>query len=477
MQDHIRTFLERCGGHASSLAIAAHVLRLRNATPATADRVVSALLKLDARFAADGLGNWYLTQSRGASAPAAAMKVCLVFTPMSATELRKAERIVLGWQILPDAPIQLYEIVLRESQTPPQEENTPRSCSRQEFVRQHLTEWQECVLVGWNLATALSALKRITENFAEAWLPPIRIALQNLSRTLLQLSRPPQLAALHQQLLQTAPRSESWQDQMQAHAEIWRVLESRCVERGLENYEQIAHYAGKPQRASFAEYDFSEKDLEALPETPGVYIMKDRDERVIYVGKAVNLKERVRGYFANAFTEETKLRKMRERIARVHYEQHDTELDALLREQALIKRFRPPLNRQIEVHEQANPQPEKTRGIFLVPLRASLAPKTKGRVVVYFLSPQNLKRLPVNLARVASKRVRAVLADYAKPQTSVNAKQRTQAEIAARWFHQNRAWVSSLAPEANESIETTEARLMQLLHAPEIFHERVQLAS
>lgn len=478
MQEQVRNFLERSGGHASSLAIASHVLRLRNATPAMAERVVSALLQDKNRFVADGLGNWYLARTNSENTKQQAERSCLIFTPMSAQELKTARRVVFGWRYLAEhATPRIFEVMLDDVTQPAREECRLPQCSRQEFAQHYLPELQMSVLWAWNISTALAALRRITLNMPEAWLPAGRIPLQKLTRKLLSLNRPPQLAFVYEKLLHTKPRSESWEDQIEAQAEVWRALQTHCATRGLLTWEQIAHFAQAPPRADFSQFDFDEKMIANLPEQPGVYVMKDRDGRVIYVGKAANLRTRVRGYFANAFTEEAKLRQMLKQVAQLHYELFDTELEALLREQVLIKRFRPALNRQVEVHEAAAARSEQI--IFLVPLQAKPEGAKNGRVVVYFLSAHKLQRVPINLARIPRVRLREVMAEFIATEAQkvgMLPKQRTQVEIAQRWVQQNRGRISSLTIEEHASIEQLEARLLRLLRAPEIFHERVELA-
>lgn len=477
MQEQVRNFLERSGGHASSLAIASQVLRLRNATPATAERVVSALLVDKTRFAADGLGNWYLTQTGAPREAAQTTRYCLVFTPMPMHELKTTRHVVLGWRQLHETKFHMFEIVSGNNMTQEHSGSGLAQCSTQEFVQRDLPKLQTCVLVSWNMATTLAALRRLTAHHAEAWLPPGRIALQKLARHLLGLSRPPQLALVYEKLLHTKMRSESWEDQMLAHIEIWEALQTRCAERGLMTWEQMAHFAQAPARVDFAQFDFEEKMIADLPETPGVYVMKDREGRMIYVGKSANLRARVRSYFSNAFTEEPKLRQMFKQIARLHFELFDTELEALLREQVLIKRLRPALNRQIEVHESDAAALAPT--IYLVPLREHASVASKGRVVLYFLSSSKLKRLPINLTRIPRARLHKVLAEYMtldKTKLEATSAQRTQSAIARRWFKQNRAWISSLVLHEMHSLEAAEAQLLDLLRAPEIFHERVELA-
>ncbi|WP_271629338.1 excinuclease ABC subunit UvrC [Caldicellulosiruptor sp. DIB 104C] len=86
-----------------------------------------------------------------------------------------------------------------------------------------------------------------------------------------------------------------------------------------------------------------QEKLANLPTTPGVYIMKDENGKVIYVGKAVNLRNRVRQYFQNSdMTPKTRL--MVKKIKDFEYIVTDTEVEALILECNLIKEYRPKYN-------------------------------------------------------------------------------------------------------------------------------------
>jgi excinuclease ABC subunit C len=83
--------------------------------------------------------------------------------------------------------------------------------------------------------------------------------------------------------------------------------------------------------------------LKTLPTKPGVYLMKDARSEVIYVGKAVNLRSRVRSYF-HASVESPKTRRLVEEIADVEFIVTASELEALILECNLIKKHRPKYN-------------------------------------------------------------------------------------------------------------------------------------
>ena len=91
-----------------------------------------------------------------------------------------------------------------------------------------------------------------------------------------------------------------------------------------------------------------EEELKKLPGKPGVYIMHDARDEIIYVGKAVSLKNRVRQYFQSSRNKGAKIEQMVTHIARFEYIVTDSELEALVLESNLIKEHRPKYNTMLK---------------------------------------------------------------------------------------------------------------------------------
>ncbi len=91
-----------------------------------------------------------------------------------------------------------------------------------------------------------------------------------------------------------------------------------------------------------------EEELKKLPAQPGVYLMHDKRDEIIYVGKAVSLKNRVRQYFQSSRNKTAKIEQMVSRIARFEYIVTDSELEALVLECNLIKEHRPRYNTMLK---------------------------------------------------------------------------------------------------------------------------------
>ncbi len=87
-----------------------------------------------------------------------------------------------------------------------------------------------------------------------------------------------------------------------------------------------------------------QEELKKLPDKPGVYIMKDDNGTIIYVGKAVVLKNRVRQYFQTSANHSPKVTAMVAKISEFEYIVTDTELEALILECNLIKKHKPKFN-------------------------------------------------------------------------------------------------------------------------------------
>jgi excinuclease ABC subunit C len=90
-------------------------------------------------------------------------------------------------------------------------------------------------------------------------------------------------------------------------------------------------------------FDINE-ELKKLPDSPGVYLMKNEKNEIIYVGKAISLKNRVRQYFQSSRNHSIKVKKMVENIVSFEYIITSSEVEALVLECNLIKKYTPKYN-------------------------------------------------------------------------------------------------------------------------------------
>ncbi|MBM3410068.1 MAG: excinuclease ABC subunit C, partial [Bacteroidetes bacterium] len=153
-----------------------------------------------------------------------------------------------------------------------------------------------------------------------------------------------------------------------------------------------------------------------LPESPGVYRYYDRSELLLYVGKAKNLRKRVSSYFRPDLQREGRLRMMIDRIARIDFTLTETEMDALLLENSLIKTYQPRYNIRLKddksypylvIRNEHFPRIFPTRRLlrdgstYLGPFPSVLAMRTMLELVrrIYPLRTCSLPLTPLSIAR------------------------------------------------------------------------------
>ena len=141
-----------------------------------------------------------------------------------------------------------------------------------------------------------------------------------------------------------------------------------------------------------------------FPKTPGVYLMKDATGRVLYVGKAKDLRSRASSYFQDSAdllnTRGPNIARMATEVVDVDFLDCDTEVDALLSESRLIKDIQPPYNAQFK-DEKTFPYLEITTADDFPGVYVTRTPRLKGsKLYGPFINPQSLRDAVNALQRV-----------------------------------------------------------------------------
>ncbi len=131
--------------------------------------------------------------------------------------------------------------------------------------------------------------------------------------------------------------------------------------------------------------------IAAFPKSPGVYLMKDAEGRVLYVGKAKDLRSRVGSYFQPSAdllnTRGPDICRMVEKVADIDFLECDSEVDALLKEARLIKDIQPPHNAQLK-DDKTFPYIEITTKDDFPGVYVTRTPRLKGsKLYAPFASP------------------------------------------------------------------------------------------
>ena len=140
-----------------------------------------------------------------------------------------------------------------------------------------------------------------------------------------------------------------------------------------------------------ADNSLAAEKVRAFPQTPGVYLMKDGAGRVIYVGKAKNLRARAGSYFLKAAAEDPRTAKLVLEIREIDYLDADSEIDALLMEARLIKDILPKFNRDLR-DDKSFPYLEIFTHEDFPRVRFTRAPQSRGtKLFGPFANPRGLR--------------------------------------------------------------------------------------
>jgi hypothetical protein len=183
----------------------------------------------------------------------------------------------------------------------------------------------------------------------------------------------------------------------------------------------------------FSRFAFGRDLLARIPESPGVYLMRDRTGEVIYVGKAGNLRRRVRSYFTPLALKDAKVARIHSQLYSLQFLTCANEVEALLLEMRMIRDFRPLINLQAEIHEQPARYGHACNLLLLVPSGRSAE--------VYFLKDGAFAaRHTALLGRAPSKRLQdKIRTVYFAPRRRKSAKaEEWETEIVSRWLAAHR---------------------------------------
>ncbi len=246
----------------------------------------------------------------------------------------------------------------------------------------------DAVIVGHNVEFDLSFLNAELERAGRSPIVNDRVDTLALATRLLPGLRKPTLSVLAERLgvsSQPKPRHRAGPDAVLTGMVAVTLLE-HARDAGFATLEDVKSVARpitrRPrERMARASSVVDRSILATIPRAPGVYLMRDANEHVVYVGKAKNLRDRVGTYFSQPLGYTRKMDGLIESLSRIQVEVVGSELEALLLESQLIRRYQPRYNTALRSHEQypfiridvANPWP-----------RVSLAKSRKDDGARYF---------------------------------------------------------------------------------------------
>ncbi|MDG5816515.1 nucleotide excision repair endonuclease [Chitinispirillales bacterium ANBcel5] len=211
-------------------------------------------------------------------------------------------------------------------------------------------------------------------------------------------------------------------------------LFERLQNKGIVSLKELETEITKSNRKIFKGKNFSEKDISAIPEKPGVYGFRNSKNEYIYIGKAVNLKRRISGYFRDSDESPEKIKSL---INDSHsYTIHlcGSELEALLYEYRLIKKYSPVLNNKINITESKGEFKPVKDCIILLPHTEN----GKG-MSFWFKSEQKIKIRPFETDLTKDNAIlKEITAFFFEGDLQPHNQDFPEQEIASRWIRKNK---------------------------------------
>ena len=337
VKDRIYAFLEERDTGVQAEVLASEALGLHGARGSIADKVVRAAIDDDSRFVCDNSGMWYLRP------------------PGQGRTLQEVSFFCFG--LIPSADAEVYALAGRKVQVGGRETLFPtvriRRGDREESLDSYAEEVRDAIPAGFQWSRMKRDLNRLSRLMMGKAIVDSGICLFRLGRRFYPDVRLHSVEDLAAAMGLSFVSDRGAEGEASLQADVLLHLLDRCEEEGLDTIEAVtAALYPDPVPIHFDAYAFDEVFLSALPELPGVYMMRDREGGVIYVGKAVNLRQRVGSYFARRSERPEKTQQILDRIWSMEVETVGSELEALLLEAKLIALCQPEFNKQIDVHKR-----------------------------------------------------------------------------------------------------------------------------
>jgi hypothetical protein len=451
VKERISNYLLEAGKGVAAVRILHDVLGIRSPDPRMSDTILAGFLNQDPRFAlTEGL--WHFR-----TPPHEPVQVD--FSRTAVLHLQSSNR--SGVRRILRGAIQWPEGRLQEFITPVQSRLLERIRSETEGCLSILWSRREVRL--WNellVSQGIQPLRGDTLFLKD-------LAVRVLKRTDPRL-KPEDLASE----LGLSPADEERPRDVAGYLNAcWLLLLERIPSKCRRNLTSLREWITAPScAADFTRFGFGPEFLGQLPDTSGVYIIKDRLGEVIYIGKSRNLKRRVSSYFTPRALIRPKIARIQAQLHSIDVSETENEIEALLMETRLIKKFNPAINLQVEIHER------RTAGRHERNLLLFVTDAAWKKVKVYFLRDGLFAgHYSARLGSPPAKRLREMIEVLYRNQRKRRKGKREpwEREIVSRWFAANRRRLNYLDIDDAGDFGAVLERLENYLRDPEKLAQKV----
>jgi GIY-YIG catalytic domain len=452
MRERVFQYLEQAKEAVPSDQILRHALSIRSLNRLAAERVLDGILAQDPRFQRDVRGFWQIAAALPQDSPVAFPHRATLFIQSAGSRI---DDLYVRGAIHVSEKNRAWEFALAGVVSP------EMLCGiRAEADGRILAAWNPRDVKRWNYLLRRCALP--------AWSGET-VFIETLAGRTLRRSLSSEDLSGH---LGVSPADQD------RPADMARYLDD-CLTQLIEiiphHYRQsIARLqqwvdAGQ-ERIDFSRFNFGPDLLARIPDSPGVYVMKNRVGNVLYVGKARNLKRRMHAYFTPRALKDSRVARIHQGLHSLEFFSTPSEIEALLLEMRLIREFHPSINIQTEVHERLHRYWREDNLVVLVPEPES------GKAEAYFLCQGSFVgqlsfRLGREPGRRATKKIQSIY--FGSPGPRKRQREDWELELVSRWIAANRKRLNCVDVDEAGSFDMVVRRLSQYLNDPDLLSGKV----
>lgn len=459
---------------ATSKELVEQVLKIKGAAPHISEKLIQTAIAGDRRFALDEHHLWNAVEESGTPLSQAEV-VLLSLLTIDSPDRRKVIVEISAKKLRGDKIADRFHALINPGSLTTQNASLPagfaheieEGVSQEKAVRAFFDFSGEAILVGYDIHASINQLNMILNREHETVENP-PLCLKFLTKKLipyLQVKSVSDIAAFYKLPVVDTHRTEreigTVSEIFSRHMEQLKKLGCCTIEEVLEfQYPDIDH-------VDFSKYAFDKGFLQAIPQKPGIYKMRSKNGDIIYVGKAKNLKQRLSSYFWNTADRLQKSADVLNNVYAIEYEVAGSELAAMLMEYQLIKRYRPGLNHQCEVHERS-PGYRSLRNFII------LLPSALDESVELFFVKEGLplQRYEILKGAVNFSGVETILEGNIRDDTVLTDIETGEIEIVLSWVAINKDYVNYIDMDTVGTKETILKLIKDYLRDEETFQKK-----
>lgn len=441
LHDAIVAFVRERPEGVSPAEVAERFLKLKAPDQKTAAAAITGILAPDRRCFTDTNGRWHASQAVPGSAAARALHELPWMAVYGLTDPGVRRFVYLAlWETAPSLSCLGSAWLVDPCSLPHDERDVLQSSADPLFNREaadglvdgiaRTGEKRIAVFLSSRNRNLLSSLCAAR---GEAFTDDTVLAGELLKAADAAVPRPLTLEALEIAVLGSEQTGVSARKQGERFAAVLGELFQLLERKGIESREQIDLRAREDKTCLFAGKEFTYDTILALPARPGVYAFKDGAGAYLYIGKANNLKRRLLSYFSDTDESPRKLERLLKESRSLVIHECGSELESLIYEYRLIRKYSPPLNSKTDVLERKGTFRPLGDRIVLLPHAVP------GKVMsVWFRENQKilLKSFPETF-ETDSPLIAEIKTFFFSQRLTASSSDFPEQEIAVRWIKQH----------------------------------------